>query len=118
MSKLVSQHTAYVRENHPVFPPGLVYVSVYQADAGHYYVRVNGAIVANYMTRQVAENYFRDFIYDVSGLGLFDRIKALRNRLDISLIASKHICEANLDGLIANDYIRDIELLAAHLRKD
>lgn len=118
MSKLISQHTARVRENHPVFPPGLVWVSVYQADVGHCYVRVNDAIVANYMTRQVAENYVRDFIRDVGKLSLFDRIKDLRNRLDISIIASKHICEADLDSLMTGDYAPDINLLAKHLRKD
>ena len=115
MSKLISQHTAHVRENHPVFPPGLVSVNVYVADAGHYYVRVKGAIVANYMTRQVAENYVRDFIHDVGELSLFDRIKDLRNRLDISIIASKNICEAGLDPLMTGDYAPDINLLAKHL---
>ena len=68
MSKLISQHTAHVRENHPVFLSGPLSVSVYQADAGHYFVRVSGqAIMANYMTPQMAKDYVRDFIRGVEG---------------------------------------------------
>ena len=120
MSKIVSQHTIRVRENHPVFPPGLVWVSVYQADVGHYYVRVNDAIVANYMTRQMAEDYVDQFTDNVSAR-LVQRVVDLRlsmGRGKLSLLAAKRICEANLDSHMTGDYAFDIELLATHLKRD
>lgn len=123
MSKLISQHTAHVRENHPVFLPGPTSVNVYQADAGHYFVRVHAQIVANFLTHQRAEDYAYYFIDSVSETPLYDRAQNLLNRLnnrgrDISHVTSRSICEANLDPHMRGDYSRDIELLATHLRKD
>ena len=123
MSKLISQHTVHVRENHPVFLPGPTSVNVYQADAGHYFVRVHAQIVANFLTLQRAEDYTHYFIDSVGETPLYDRAQNLLNRLSnrgqyISYVASRSICEANLDPHIRGDYNRDIELLAAHLRKD
>lgn len=122
MDKLVSQHTAHVRENHPVFLPGPMRVSVYQADAGHYYVQSNpGVLLATYLTRKMAEDYVNQFIHDVGGSGLVQRILDLRasmGRDKLSLLAAKRICEAKLDSRMTGDYARDIELLANHLQRD
>lgn len=122
MSKLISQHTAHVRENHPVFLPGPLMINVYQDDAGHYFVRSNpGVVLANHLTRQMAEDYVHQFTNNVSARGLTQRIVDLRlamGRDKLSLLAAKRICEANLDSCMTGDYAFDIELLAKHLKRD
>lgn len=118
MSIIVSQHTVNVRENHPHFLSGPMVILLCEESGGHFSVQTShGGTLANYLTRQMAQDYIQNFIRSVGGLGLVDRIKDLRQKVNISLLAAKHIVEANLDGVMTGDYHIDIERLAVHLRK-